>query len=190
MGNDDAPLENSTQSVETSEPHPPNNGGLPKETHQIPPICKLETPDDCPISCTPDSELLTLGPNKRLRRDLGSCNSNASEFSTSRTNGCSTSITNSSSTLLEFPLLEPIGPKDEPSLPLGMIDINMPPSYLKLFEELRSEIYKLSIEKESMKIEVMSARTMINMLQTKIDHLSKENDDVKRDRQRGNIGIL
>ncbi|GAB2276605.1 hypothetical protein Dimus_011322 [Dionaea muscipula] len=129
--------------------------------------------------------------HKRVRHELESShNSNAaaSEIPTNGTLNETCSFprwgwnTNFSRPLLELPLLDSVGPKEMPSsqAPINIIDINVPPSHLKLFEDLRNEIYRISIEKESLKIEVMSARTMINILQSKIEHLSKENDNLKR----------
>ncbi|KAK9674581.1 hypothetical protein RND81_12G242200 [Saponaria officinalis] len=183
--NDDTRVEDSMQSINNSESAPVTICGLSMEVQEIPPLCKLERGDDGPIPCTVDPEPLSLGPNKRLRQsEPDSCHSNASVISTMRTQGpcsSSTGTTNFSSALLEFPLMEAVEPEERPSPPpANVIDINVPPSYLKLFEELRNEIYRTSIEKESLKIEVMSARTMINILQTKIDHLTKENDDLKK----------
>lgn len=145
----------------------------------------MERADEGSVPCTLDPEPLSLGPNKRFRQsEPDTCHSNASEISTAITQGpcsSSTATTNFSAGLLEFPLLESVEAKERPSPPpANVIDINVPPSYLKLFEELRNEIYRTSIEKESLKIEVMSARTMINILQTKIDHLTKENEDLKK----------
>ncbi|KAL9232526.1 hypothetical protein vseg_007631 [Gypsophila vaccaria] len=187
--NHDTRLEDSMQSINNSESSPVTICGLSMEVQEIPPLCKLERGEDGPVACTVDPEPLSLGPNKRLRQsEPDSCHSNASVISTMRTQGpcsSSTGTTNFSSALLEFPLMEAVEPEERPSPPpANVIDINVPPSYLKLFEELRNEIYRTSIEKESLKIEVMSARTMINILQTKIDHLTKENDDLKKNNMR------
>ncbi|KAL2943212.1 NAC domain containing protein 52 [Bienertia sinuspersici] len=203
IGNDDARVEDlaedvihgdglmeiskdSIQSINNNtEAVPVTSCGLSTEVHEIPALCKMERAEEGPVPCTVDPEPLSLGPNKRFRQsESGTCHSNASEISTTITQGpcsSSTGTTNFSSRLLEFPLLESVEPKERPSPPpANVIDINVPPSYLKLFEELRNEIYRTSIEKESLKIEVMSARTMINILQTKIDHLNKENEDLKK----------
>lgn len=173
------------QSFYNSESAPVTSCGLSTEVQEIPPLCKIERGEEGPVPCTVDPEPLSLGPNKRSRQcEPDTCHSHASEISTTITQGpcsSSTGTTNFSTGLLEFPLLESVEPKERPSPPpANVIDINVPPSYLKLFEELRNEIYRTSIEKESSKIEVMSARTMINILQTKIDHLTKENEDLKK----------
>ncbi|GMH07887.1 hypothetical protein Nepgr_009727 [Nepenthes gracilis] len=179
-GNDGARVEDSTQS-NNSDAARAASSVLSRETQNIHPLCKIERPEDCPVAAGADPEPFPLSPSKRLRHERDSCHSNASEISTMRTHGpCSSSsgTTNFPSAILEFPLLEP---KETPAHPpINIIDINVPPSYVKLFEDLRNEIYRISIEKESLKIEVMSARTMINILQTKIEHLHRENDDFRR----------
>ncbi|GAB4855007.1 hypothetical protein Ancab_023594 [Ancistrocladus abbreviatus] len=182
LGNDDARVEDSTQSINDSRATRAANSVLSREIQDVPPLCKIEKPEDCPVAYA--DELFPLVPGKRLRHERDSSHSNASEISTTRTQGpcsSSTATTNFSSALLDFPGLEPAEPKERRStLPINIIDINVPPSYLKLFEDLRNEIYRISIEKESLKIEVMSARTMINILQSKIEHLNKENEDLKK----------
>lgn len=178
-----------TQSNSNSESAQATSCGLSTEVQEIPSLCKIERTENGPMTCTVDPEPLSLGPTKRFRAcepdRPDTCNSNVSDISTTITQGpcsSSTGTTNFSCGLLEFPLLESVEPKEQPSLPASVIDINVPPSYLKLFEELRNEIYRTSIEKESLKIEVMSTRTMINILQTKIDHLTKENEELKKNR--------
>ncbi|CAO2836415.1 unnamed protein product [Amaranthus hypochondriacus] len=178
--NDDTRVEESTHSM-NNESAAVTSCGLSTEVQNMPPLCKIERAEGCAV----DPEALSLGLNKRFKpNDADTCHSNVSEISTTITQGpCSSSTGNTkfSCRLLDFPLLESVEPKESPSPPLAnAIDINVPPSYLKLFEDLRNEIYRTSIEKESLKIEVMSARTMINILQTKVDHLTKENEDLKK----------
>ncbi|GAB2286901.1 hypothetical protein Dimus_021289 [Dionaea muscipula] len=190
LGNDDARVKDSIQSINNSDAtcaansnsDSDSDGGLSRSrgTGQIlflPLCCKVERPEEDPPA---DPEPF---PNyKRARLELDSSHS---EISTTNTTQKDTNA--NSSTLLE--LLDPVGSKDQrlpPPPPAGphpqinIIDINVPPSYLKLFEELGNEIYRISVEKESLKIQVMSTRTMINILQSKIEHLSKENEDLKR----------
>ncbi|CAO2833209.1 unnamed protein product [Amaranthus hypochondriacus] len=183
--NDDARVEDSIHLMNNSEPAAVTSCGFSTEVQEIPPLCKIERAEDGPVACTIDLEPLSLGPNKRFKpSEPETCHSNIldnSNLVTERRCSSSSGTTNFSSGLLEFPLLESGEPQKERPCPLAnLIDINVPPSCLKLFEDLRNEIYRTSIEKESLKIEVMSARTMINILQTKIDHLTKENEDLKK----------
>ncbi|XP_047337116.1 NAC domain containing protein 50-like [Impatiens glandulifera] len=56
----------------------------------------------------------------------------------------------------------------------------VPPGYLKFISNLENEILNVSMERETLKIEVMRAQAMINVLQSRIDHLSMENQDLIR----------
>ncbi|KAL8171015.1 hypothetical protein V2J09_022819 [Rumex salicifolius] len=180
LGNVDPRFEDSVHYMNASE------GALAVEPVRelLPLSCKIEKVTDDyahpPCNGGSDPEPFPITSNKRLRHEHqpGPSHSNtASEISTVRTHGPCSSSTGPTTTpnFVELPLLEP---KITP--PTNTIDINVPPSYLKLFEDLRNEIYKISIEKESLKIEVMSTRTMINILQSKVDHLTKENEELKR----------
>lgn len=87
--------------------------------------------------------------------------------------------------LLAFPLLEPLEPKEsQPSNPPTFDSSNMeksvPPGYLKFISNLENEILNVSMERETLKIEVMRAQAMINILQSRIDLLNKENEDLRR----------
>nr|UOF75704.1 NAC transcription factor 1 [Rheum palmatum]WLO57474.1 NAC transcription factor 15 [Rheum palmatum] len=199
VGNVDSRVDDSVHSLNTSEgPIAPALPLIEAARDMLSLSCKVEKVSydySHPPSNGTDPEPFPLAPNKRLRYEPNPSHSNASDISTMRTNNaCSSSTgttTNFSSALLELSLMEPVECKARPAgnaaappTPINIIDINVPPSYLKLFEDLRNEIYKISIEKESLKIEVMSARTMINILQSKADHLTKENEDLKRITQR------
>nr|UPI48796.1 NAC transcription factor 26 [Fagopyrum tataricum] len=190
VGNIDSRVEDSVHSMNTSQgaPAPPSETARDMLSSLS---CKIEKVS-YDYSCSPHNESgpepFPLAPNKRLRYEPNPSRSNASDISTMRTNGGCSSSNGLSSALLELPLIETVERKEGSSPPtaapptpsINIIDMNVPPSYVKLFEELRNEIYKISIEKESLKIEVMSARTMINILQSKVDHLTNENEDLKR----------
>ncbi|OMO88837.1 No apical meristem (NAM) protein [Corchorus capsularis] len=69
------------------------------------------------------------------------------------------------------------------------LDSVVPPGCMKLINELQNEIHKISVERETLKLEMMSAQAMINILQSRVDSLSKENEDQKRTNQ-AIIGVL
>nr|WLO57471.1 NAC transcription factor 12 [Rheum palmatum] len=178
IGNVEVRVEDSVHSMNASEGPPATETAR----ELLPLSCKIEkvTDDYARPPCNgSDPEPFPITSNKRLRHEPRSSHSNASEISTMRTHGPCSSSTGPTTHIVELPLLDP-NASAAPPTPINIIDINVPPSYLKLFEDLRNEIYKISIEKESLKIEVMSTRTMINILQSKVDHLSKENGDLKR----------
>ncbi|KAH1139105.1 hypothetical protein AAZX31_10G186900 [Glycine max] len=90
------------------------------------------------------------------------------------------------SALVEFSLLESLESKDSlasiktPDFDVENLESSMPPSCAKFIKEMKSEMQKLSVEKETMRFEMMSTQAMINILQSRVDVLSKENEDLKR----------
>ncbi|KAJ9175477.1 hypothetical protein P3X46_014027 [Hevea brasiliensis] len=173
------------------------------------PLCKTERVDDCPPCVLNTEASLSLLQYKRRKHNGDTIlnHSKASENSTRTTQDLSSSTTSTAATttiattdtmmttatatttaisaLLEFSLMESIEPKENPRVPRPRLDTSnlgssVPPSCMKFINDLQSEIHKISIEKETMKLEMMSAQAMINILQSRIDFLNKENEDLKR----------
>ncbi|CAB4299464.1 unnamed protein product [Prunus armeniaca] len=136
---------------------------------------------------------------RRRHNDSNSNHSNASDISSGMTHDpCSSTTTTASteasmttttrnflSALVEYQLLESLEPKDTtppppPEFSAALLHSSVPPSCLKYVETLQNEIHKISIERETLKFEMMSAQAMINILQARIDLLNKENEDLKR----------
>ncbi|XP_054795128.1 NAC domain containing protein 52-like isoform X3 [Prosopis cineraria] len=144
---------------------------------------------------------------KRRRHNLNTSHSNAPEHSARNSQDpCSSIITTAATTLpattttttasastrkhflsalVEFSLLESLEPKESPSTRVpqfdpSTLDAPVPPSCLKFIQQLQDEVRKLSVERETMKFEIMSAQAMINILQSRIDALNKENEELKR----------
>ncbi|KAM2264056.1 NAC domain containing protein 50-like [Malus sylvestris] len=135
---------------------------------------------------------------RRRHNDSNSNHSNASEISSGMTHDpCSSTTTTASteasmtttrnflSALVEYQLLESLEPKDTtpappPELNAALMESSVPTSCLKYIETLQTEIHKISIERETLKFEMMSAQAMINILQARIDLLNKENEDLKK----------
>ncbi|MCI09953.1 NAC domain-containing protein 7-like, partial [Trifolium medium] len=90
------------------------------------------------------------------------------------------------SALVEFSLLESLGSKKENQVSvqpedfdLGNFESTVPPSVAKYIKHLQSETQKLGLEKETMRFELTSAQAMINILQSRVETLSKENGEMK-----------
>ncbi|KAL6573475.1 hypothetical protein OROHE_001934 [Orobanche hederae] len=150
--------------------------------HVEPLICKREGLGD-----------LSLAPtNKRSKHDDPSCShANGSEDSTMSQDPPPMIMTkNDSSKLVEFPLL---GPKENnssnaPTFDSSNLEKSVPPGYLKFINNLENEILNVSMEKETLKIEVMRAQAMIHILQSQVEIVTRENDAFKRyvdDQSRG-----
>ncbi|XP_050384963.1 NAC domain containing protein 52-like [Argentina anserina] len=173
-------------------------------------VNREERLDDYPSPRTDDPQPLLslfnqqpgiLRQYKRRRHNESNSNrSNASEISSGLTHDpCSSTTTTASteasvtattkrnflSALVEFQLLESIEPKDKtpvapPEFNAALHSSSVPSSCLKFIESLQNEIHKISIEKETLKFEMLSAQAVINILQSRIDLLTKENEDLKR----------
>ncbi|KAK4385559.1 NAC domain containing protein 50 [Sesamum angolense] len=147
----------------------------------LPFMCKRERSED-------DPELLSLSQTKRSKYDdPNSSHANGSEDSTTTSQDPPTKMTttNFSSALLEFPLLEPLEmkethPANAHAFDSSNLEKSVPPGYLKFISNLENEILNVSMERETLKIEVMRAQAMINILQSRIDILTKENEDLRR----------
>ncbi|GAA0187201.1 hypothetical protein LIER_34489 [Lithospermum erythrorhizon] len=152
----------------------------PTESHNFAIICKRERSEE--------PEPLSLSQHKRSKHeDPSSSNANGSEDSitTGQDPPQKMMTKKHSPSLLEFPLLAPSEPREtQPASQLTFDSSNLekavPPGYLKFISNLENEILNVSMERETLKIEVMRAQAMINILQSRIDILGKENGDLKR----------
>ncbi|GAA0163865.1 hypothetical protein LIER_19636 [Lithospermum erythrorhizon] len=87
-------------------------------------------------------------------------------------------------TLMGFPLFDTLEPKrtrlvDRPTLDSSNLDKSVPPGYLKFISNLEDEIINVSRERETLKLELLRANTIINTLQSRIVFLGMENEDLK-----------
>ncbi|XP_065870941.1 NAC domain containing protein 50-like isoform X2 [Euphorbia lathyris] len=166
-------------------------------------MCKTERADDCPPCVLNTEAPFPLLQYKRRKHndDAFSNRSNASDNSTRTTQDRCSSTTSTAATdttmatanatttaisaLLEFSLMESIEPKERTLVPprrvdAAGLDLSVPPSCMKFINDLQSEIHKISVEKERLNLEMMSAHAMINILQSRMDFLNKENEDLKK----------
>ncbi|KAI3809223.1 hypothetical protein L1987_25193 [Smallanthus sonchifolius] len=144
-------------------------------------VCKRERSEDCVVDHGPELETISLFHNKRSKLSVDPptnvSNGNGSEDSTT---------SQGPNALMEFPLLQSLeGNKSQPSarqpsFHASTLENSVPPGYLKFINNLEKEILNVSMQRETLKIEMMRAHTMINILQSQIDVLTKENVDLKR----------
>ncbi|GFP94263.1 NAC domain-containing protein 78 [Phtheirospermum japonicum] len=163
----------------------------PIGSQSLPIMCKRERSED------PEIEPLSLAQTKRSKHDdPNSSHANGSEDSTTTSQqdprATMMTTTNFCSNLLEFPLLEPVEPKENKNNSIynnpvsaltfdsSNLEKSVPPGYLKFISNLENEILNVSMERETLKIEVMRAQAMINILQSQMDILTKENEDLRR----------
>ncbi|KAL0403614.1 UNVERIFIED_CONTAM: NAC domain containing protein 50 [Sesamum radiatum] len=171
-------LDQDTQPLSIAPPQVEN----PIESPSLPFMCKRER--------SSEPEPLSLAQNSKRSKhdDPNSSHANGSEDSTTTSQDLTTMMMtkNISSALLEFPLLQPVAstkennPANPPTFDSSNLEKSVPPGYLKFISNLENEILNVSMEKETLKIEVMRAQAMINILQSRIDILGKENEGFRR----------
>ncbi|KAB2033268.1 hypothetical protein ES319_D04G006400v1 [Gossypium barbadense] len=208
------------QEIQNADEEAPANDKVRREllnerTYDCPPLPpgKIERLDNGPPLCLVNREapLPLIHYKRRRQNDSGPSHANISENSTRTTQDhCSSTTTAGTTTaspssdtttavsaLLEFSLMESIEPKKKkPHVPppiyeTANLDSMVPPGCMKLISDLQNEIRKISAERETLKLEMMSAQAMINILQSKVDFLSKENEDLKRNNRElrgGSVG--
>ncbi|XP_024978954.1 NAC domain containing protein 52-like [Cynara cardunculus var. scolymus] len=170
-----------------------SEGSLMDHPETIPFVCKRERAEGCVLNRGPaELQTFSLFHNKRPKQsalNANGSNGNGSEDSTTSQDPRTTKV---SSALMEFPLLQSLEAKEsypsgsQPSFDSSTLEKSVPPGYLKFIHNLENEILNVSMERETLKIEVMRAQAMINILQAKIGELSRENDELKRGRA-GNV---
>ncbi|KAG9139743.1 hypothetical protein Leryth_016674 [Lithospermum erythrorhizon] len=153
----------------------------PTESHNFAIVCKRERSEE--------PEPLSLSQHKKSKHDdPSSSNANGSEDSiTAAHDPPQMMMTKNfpSAHLLEFPLLAPAEPKENQTASQLTFDSSnlekaVPPGYLKFISNLENEILNISMERETLKIEVMRSQAMISILQSRMDMLGKENENLKR----------
>ncbi|CAE5966772.1 unnamed protein product [Arabidopsis arenosa] len=94
------------------------------------------------------------------------------------------------SALLEFSLMGISDKKEKPQQPLRPHKEPSPPqtpvaSPEEKVNDLQKEIHQMSVERETFKLEMMSAEAMISILQSRIDALRQENEELKKNNANG-----
>ncbi|KAK7817999.1 nac domain-containing protein 78 [Quercus suber] len=181
-----------TQSINEA---PLSAGEVPRENQNALVIYKSERMDDYPSLCLANPRPSPLLRYKRRRNnELNSNHSNGLETSTRTSQDhCSSTTTTTTapatrrnflSKLVEYFLSKSIEPKDSlsvsPPFDIANLDSSVPPSCLKFIQDLQNEIHKISVERETLRSELRSAQSVFNILQSRIDLLNKENEDLKR----------
>lgn len=144
-------------------------------------VCKRERSEDCVVDHGPELKTIPLFHDKRLKQSddphTNVSNGNGSEDSTT---------SHDPRVLMEYPLLQSLEDNKsqpslrQPSFHASDLEKSVPPGYLKFIKNLENEFLDVSMQRETLKIEVMRAQAMINILQSQIDVLTKENNDLKR----------
>ncbi|XP_033142273.1 NAC domain containing protein 52 isoform X2 [Brassica rapa] len=139
------------------------------------------------VECPPPPPLPLLQYKRRRQNESNNKNSSRTtpESSTTTTLISSSAAATSTaiSALLEFSLMDisekkPLHKEGSPPTPL-------PSPEEKMLNDLHKEIHEMSVERETFKLEMMSAEAMISILQSRIDALRQENDELKKNSDKG-----
>ncbi|EYU39670.1 hypothetical protein MIMGU_mgv1a014655mg [Erythranthe guttata] len=143
-------------------------------TTTIPFTCKRERSDG------PDP--LTLSPTKRSKLEDPISNGSEDSTTTSQDPPPATTLNmmmTKKVVSLEFPLFEE-PPNENNKFDSSNLEKSVPPGYLKFINNLEKEMMNVSMDRESLKIEVMRAQAIINYLQSRVDLLTRENEDLRK----------
>ncbi|KAF8098831.1 hypothetical protein N665_0257s0042 [Sinapis alba] len=156
---------------------------------------KAEEDERPPPACAP----LPLHQYKRRRQNESNNNNNSRRTAQDNYSSTTTTLISSSaaaaatntaiSALLEFSLMGISGKKENSQQPLHKeASLSTPtplPSPEEKLNDLQKEVHEMSVERETFKLEMMSAEAMISILQSRIDALRQENDDLKKSSVKG-----
>ncbi|KAI4384380.1 hypothetical protein MLD38_002545 [Melastoma candidum] len=168
---------------------------LPAKTQFLLAVCKSETLsetlEDRAAVCPPCREIPAILRHKRKKDiDLNSIDSNVTESSPKKVNSPSSSTTtaaaspaeNSSSrlsALVEYSLLESLENRNRARNAADMTS-SLPTKSQEFIDSLQEEIYKASMERETLRLEMLSIRSKAHVLQAQLEHLMNENENLKR----------
>ncbi|KAK4766191.1 hypothetical protein SAY87_007833 [Trapa incisa] len=175
---------------------------LPTKTRYLLDVCKSERFNASPGPDNEDNSPPTILRYKRRKGiDLNSKVSDCWKNSAKAPQGpCSSSTTTAAtqetdqlsrlSALVEYSLKESLQLKESDSaspsaFDASLLDSSIPQEYRGLISNLQEEVYKVSMDRETLRLEMFSVRTMVNILQSRLEYLTKENDELKKKIQDG-----
>lgn len=188
------------QDLPSSEADAVPHTDLPTKTRYLLDVCKSETLDASPGPDNGDNTPI-LRYKRRKSIDLNSKASDCSENSIKAPQGpCSSSTTTATtqetnhssrlSALVEYSLMESLQLKESTSVPrstfdASVLDSSVPAEYVGLINNLQEEVYKVSMDRETLRLEMFGVKTMVTILQTRLENLTKENEELKKKIQDG-----
>nr|VDD53003.1 unnamed protein product [Brassica oleracea] len=140
-----------------------------------PPVCVLNKEAPLPLL---QYKRRRQNESTRTTQDHSSSTITVDNTPTLVSNSTAAAATNTAiSALLEFSLMG-ISDKKENSQPTHKEA--SPPTPEEKLNDLKKEVHQMSVERETFKLEMMSAEAMISILQSRIDALRQENDELKK----------
>ncbi|CAH8389477.1 unnamed protein product [Eruca vesicaria subsp. sativa] len=143
-----------------------------------PPVCVLNKEAPLPLL-----QYKRRRQNESSRTTQDHCSSTTTTVDNTPTlvSSAATATNTAISALLEFSLMG-ISDKKENKKPSPATPL---PSSDEKLNDLKKEVHQMSVERETFKLEMMSAEAMISILQSRIDALRQENDELKKNSANG-----
>ncbi|KAI4382683.1 hypothetical protein MLD38_008619 [Melastoma candidum] len=170
-------------------------GKLPAKKQYFPAVCKRgtlsETLEYRDVACPPSQEIPAILRHKRKNDfDLNSIDPIVTESSPKKVNNPSSFTTTTAaspdessssclSALVEYSLLESLENKDRARNAVDTT-LSLPAESLEFIDSLQEEIYKVSMERETLRLEMLSFQSKAHVLQAQLDSLMNENENLKR----------
>ncbi|KAF8106617.1 hypothetical protein N665_0137s0068 [Sinapis alba] len=154
------------------------------EDERPPPLCILNKEAPLPLLQYKRRRQNEPNNNNSSKTSQDHCSSTTTTVDNTPTLVSSTAAaaTNTAiSALLEFSLMGISEKKENPPQPLTPLP--SPPE--EKLNDLQKEVHQMSVERETFKLEMMSAEAMISILQSRIDALRQENDELKKNSANG-----
>ncbi|KAL0744002.1 hypothetical protein Bca4012_085515 [Brassica carinata] len=182
-----------------------NNNNHYDEAEEALKLEQAEEDERPPPVCVVNKEApLPLLQYKRRRQNEPNSNNNSSRTTQEHCSSTTTTVDNTPpptlvssssaaaatntaiSALLEFSLMGISAKKENPQPPNKEASPPAPfPSPEEKLNDLQKEVHQMSVERETFKLEMMSAEAMISILQSRIDALRQENDELRKNSAKG-----
>ncbi|KAL1187829.1 NAC domain containing protein 52 [Cardamine amara subsp. amara] len=160
-----------------------------EEDEHPPPLCVLNK--EAPLPLLQYKRRRQNESNNSSRNTQDHCSSTTTTVDNTTTLiSTSAAATNTAiSALLEFSLMGISEKKESPQQhlrPHKEASPSTPVAYpQEMVNDLQKEIHQMSVERETFKLEMMSAEAMISILQSRIDALRLENEELKKNNANG-----
>ncbi|CAH2054197.1 unnamed protein product, partial [Thlaspi arvense] len=161
-----------------------------EEDNRPPPLCVLNKEAPLPLlQYKRRRQNESNNHSSRTTQDHCSSTTTTVDNTTTLISSSAAATNTAISALLEFSLMGISDKKENPQQPPShRKEATPPPPPAPLEEklnELQKKFHQMSVERETFKLEMMSAEAMISILQSRIDALRQENDELKKNNGKG-----
>ncbi|KAJ0263733.1 NAC domain containing protein 52 [Hirschfeldia incana] len=163
-----------------------------EDEERPPPVCVVNK--EAPLPLLQYKRRRQNEPNNSSRTTQDHCSSTTTTVDNTpptalvSSSSAATATNTAISALLEFSLMGISAKKENPQQPPTNKEASPPgplPSPEEKLNDLQKEVHQMSVERETFKLEMMSAEAMISILQSRIDALRQENDELRKNSAEG-----